>query len=119
MKETVGSLLWVSTMTRPDITNAVRAVERYAHIPTERLWQAIMNILSYLNETKIFGFTYVRGSGLGLEVYADADKPNDRRWVPGIVVTSGGTVVSHASKTQHVVSLSTSEAECIAAGDGV
>ena len=37
----------------------------------------------------------------------------------GIVVTLGGTVVSHASKTQRVVSFSTSEAEYIAAGDGV
>ena len=37
----------------------------------------------------------------------------------GIAVTLGGTVVSHASKTQHVVSLSTSEAEYITAGDGV
>ena len=37
----------------------------------------------------------------------------------GIAVTLGGTVVSHASKTQRVVSLSTSEAEYIAVGDGV
>ena len=37
----------------------------------------------------------------------------------GIAVTFGGTVVSHASKTQHVVSLSTLEGEYIAAGDGV
>ena len=37
----------------------------------------------------------------------------------GIAVTLGGTVISHASKTQHVVSSSTSEAEYIAAGDGV
>ena len=36
----------------------------------------------------------------------------------GIAVTLGGTVVSPASKTQHVVSLSTSEEEYIAAGDG-
>ena len=34
----VGSLMWLSTMTRSDITNAVRAVARYAHEPTERLW---------------------------------------------------------------------------------
>ena len=64
----------------------------------------------------------MRGSGLRLEVYADADyadKANDRRSVSGIAVTMGGTVVSHASKTQHVVSLSTSEAEYIATGDGV
>ena len=64
----------------------------------------------------------MRGSGLSLNVYADADNPNkenDRRSVSGIAVTLGGTVVSHASETQHVISLSTSEAEYIAAGEGV
>ena len=64
----------------------------------------------------------MRESGLGLEVYANADyadKANDRRSVSGIGVTLGGTVVSHASKTQHVVSLSTSEEDYIAAGDEV
>ena len=54
-------------------------------------------------------------------MYADDDyaKANDRRSVSGIAVTLGGTVVSHSSKTQQIVSLSTSEAEYIAAGDGV
>ena len=69
-------------MMRPDITNAVRAVARCAHIPTERLWQEIMKVLSYLNGTKSFAIAYVRGSGLGLGVYADADyadKANDER----------------------------------------
>ena len=68
--------MWLSTTTRPDITNAVRAVARYAHEPTERLWQAIMKTLSYLNGTKSLGITYVRGSGVSLNVYADADYAN-------------------------------------------
>ena len=38
VREAIGSLMWLSTTTRPDITNAVRAVARYAHEPTERLW---------------------------------------------------------------------------------
>ena len=38
---------------------------------------------------------------------------------PKALGTLGGTVVSHVSKTQHVVSLSTSEEEYTAAGDGV
>ena len=81
-----------------------------------------MKILSYLNGTRSLGITNVRGSGLSLNVYADADyasKENDRRSVSGIAVTLGGTVVSLTSKTQRVVSLSTSEAEYIAAGEGV
>ena len=64
----------------------------------------------------------MRRSGLGLEVHADAkyaDKANDRRSISWIAVTLGDNVVSHRSKTQHVVSLSTSQADCIAARDGV
>ena len=63
----------------------------------------------------------MRELGLGLEVYTDADyadKVYDRRSVSEIAVTLGGTVVSHTNKTQHVVSLSSSEAY-IAARDGV
>ena len=62
------------------------------------------------------------GSGLGLEVYADdeyADRANDRRSVSWIAVILGGTVVSHTNKTQHVESLSTSDADLIGARDGV
>ena len=102
----------LSILTRPDITNAVRAVARYAHEPSERLRQAILKMLSYFNRTR----------SLSHNVYADADyanKKNDRRSVSGTAETLGGIVVSHASKTQRVVSLSTSEAEYIAAGDDV
>ena len=122
MREAVGSLMWLSTMTLPDITNAVRAVARYSREPTERLWQAIMKILPYLSGTKRLGITHVRGLGLSPNVYADADyanKDNDRRSVSGIAVTLGGTVVSHARKTQRVVSLLTSRVEHITAGDGL
>ena len=43
----------------------------------------------------------MRGSGLGLEVYTDADyadKADDKRLVSRTAVTLGGTVVSHVSK---------------------
>ena len=33
VSEAVGSRMWLSTMTRPDITNAMLAVARYAHEP--------------------------------------------------------------------------------------
>jgi len=47
------------------------------------------------------------------------DKGTDRKSMAGIAVTLGVTAVSHASKTQPVVALSTSEAEYIAAAEGV
>ena len=114
--------MWLSTITQPDITNAVQAVARYAHEPTEILCQAIVKILSCLNGTKTLGFTYLRVSGLSLNVCADEDytnKDTDRRSVSGIAVSLEGIFVSQASTTQHVVSSSTSEADYIAAGDDV
>ena len=81
-----------------------------------------MKVLSYLNGTKSLRITYVRGSGLSIDVYADADyadKDNSRHSVSGVAATLGGTVVRHVSKTQRDISLSTSEAEYTAAGEGI
>ena len=77
-------------------------------------------VISQRNEKS--GYYLRAGSGLSLDVYADADytnKDNDRRSMSGIAGILGGTVVSHASNTQRVVSLSISKAKYIAAGDGV
>ena len=52
VRAAVGSLVWLGGMTRPDITNAVRAVARQAHDPAERHWRAVCKIISYLNGTK-------------------------------------------------------------------
>ena len=66
-REAVGSLMWLSTMTRPDISNAVRAVARHSHNPTERHWKAVLKIMEYLHGTRFLGLTFVRGSGLDFE----------------------------------------------------
>ena len=121
-REAVGSLMWLSTMTRPDISNAVRAVARHSHNPTERHWKAVLKIMAYLHGTRFMGLTFVRGSGLDLHAYSDADyadKANDRRSVSGTVITLGGAAVSWASSTQRCVTLSTTEAEYVALGEGV
>ena len=73
-----------------------------------------MEILSCLDGTKSFGLTHVRGLGLELEVYADADyadKTNYMCSASGIAITLVGNVRSYACRKPHVVSLSTSVAE--------
>ncbi|CAB1108043.1 unnamed protein product [Ectocarpus sp. CCAP 1310/34] len=121
VREAIGSMMWVSTFSRPDVSFAVRAVARHAHAPAKRNWDAIQKILGYLKGTRDLGITYQRGSGLGLAVYVDASYADteDRRSVSGLATTVGGTVLSHGSKTQSIVSLSSTEAEYIAAEDGV
>ena len=71
---------------------------------------------------KGMGLTFVRGSGLHLTTYSDADyadKSNDRHSVSGTVITLGGAAVSWASSTQRCVTLSTAEAEYVTLGEGV
>ena len=71
-RELVGSLMWLANQTRPDISNAVRAVARFAHAPKHKHWKAARGILEYLKVTSGYGVTLQRGSALELIVYADA-----------------------------------------------
>ena len=49
----VGSLLYLSTKTRPDIAYAVSSVVRYCAKPTRDHWTAVKRILRYLKGTYI------------------------------------------------------------------
>ena len=118
----MGSLMWLSATTRLGISNAVHAMARHSHNPTERHWKAGLKIMSYLHGTRFMRLTFVRGSGLDLTAYGDADyadNSNDRRSVSGSVITLGGAAVSWASSTRRRVTLSTAEAEHVALGEGV
>ena len=117
VRATVGSLIWLGGMTRPDIANAVRAVARQAHDPAERHWRAVRKIIAYLNKTKDLGLVFVKDGDRKLSVYVDADyanKDSDRCSVSGVAVMVGGIVVNASSTTQQCVTLSTSEAEYVA-----
>eukprot|EP00903_Cladosiphon_okamuranus_P011970 g11242.t1 len=120
VREALGCLMWTK-QTRPDIALPLNKLQKVAHSPTKRMWDAIMRIMAYLNGTKDLGITYVRGSGLDLDVFADAsyaDNQVDRRSTTGLAVTVGGKVVCAATKTQPVAAQSTTEAEYKAAGEG-
>ena len=99
-------------MTRPDISNAVRAVARHSHNPTDRHLRAVLKIMAYLHGTRGMGLTLVRRSGLDLTAYSDAhyaNKSNDRRSVSGTEISLGGAAVRWASSTQRCVTLCRAE----------
>ena len=56
--------MWLVVMSRPDITNAVRAVSCKYNNPAERHWKAVLHIIRYLLETKDLSLTFEWGSGL-------------------------------------------------------
>ena len=51
----VGSLMWLSVMTRPDIVKALRACARHSHNPRPRHWKELLQVAAYVNATKETG----------------------------------------------------------------
>jgi len=116
-KQMVGSLMYL-TETRPDLMYAVSLVSRYMEAPDESHLQAVKRIMRYLKGTEKFGILYKRKGNGELIGYTDSDYAgdiDDRKSTSGYVFSLGSGVVSWASKKQPIVTLSTTEAEFVAA----
>lgn len=57
------SLMWLSTMARPDISNYVRAGARHFHNPTERPWKAVVKMMAYLHGARFLGLPFCGARG--------------------------------------------------------
>ena len=113
----IGSLLYLSTKTRPDIAYAVSSVARFCAKPTKQHWTAVKRILRYLKGTSNFGLIYREDTPRGITGYADADwagDVGDRKSTSGYVFLMGSAAISWKSSKQTCVALSTAEAEYVA-----
>ena len=113
----IGSLLYV-TASRPDVMQAVGQVARFQASPKESHVLAVKRIFRYLKGTMDYGLWYPKGNEWTLVAYTDADwagSVDDRKSTSGAAFYLGGCLVSWMSKKQSSVTLSTAEAEYIAA----
>lgn len=118
-REAVGSLMFLATVSRPDVMFAVSQVSRFLNNPGPEHWTAIKRILRYLQGTKDKGIKY-GADDIQLSVYSDADFAGDvdtRKSTTGYVSIVAGGPVTWSSHKQKCVSRSTTEAEYIAASD--
>ena len=113
----IGSLLYL-TAGRPDIAFSVGVCARFQAAPKESHLTAVKWIIRYINGTSDYGIWYSRDSNECLAGYYDADWAgciDDRKSTSGGCFYLGNNLVSWMSKKQNSVSLSTTEAEYIAA----
>jgi hypothetical protein len=114
-REAIGSLMYASLMTRPDITFGVVTLLQFLDNPGDAHWEAVKHILCYLSGTKTLALTYgeERHDLLG---YTDADGATQehRRAISGYSFLIDGRAISWSSKKQELVTLSTAEAEYVA-----
>jgi Reverse transcriptase (RNA-dependent DNA polymerase) len=118
----VGSLMYLSICTRPDISQAVGALARYMTKPTSTHWQAAKGVLRYLNGTSTYGIIFGGNASLDLMAYCDADYAGDldsRRSTTGYVFILNGGAISWSSRLQQTVAVSTTEAEYMAAAAAI
>jgi hypothetical protein len=104
---------------RLDIMLSVCMCARFQANPNEVHLRVMNRIIRYLVYTPKFGLWYPRGSTFDLIGYSDDDYAGckiDRKSTSGTCQFLGRSLVSWASKKQNSITLSTVEAEYIAAG---
>ena len=120
----VGSLLYAAVATRPDISYSVGVVARYCANPNQSHLTAAKRILRYLKGTMSYGLVFTNRQGARESIgnqslpigYCDADwasDSDDRKSVSGNLFVYSGAAISWLSKKQHIVALSTTEAEYV------
>ena len=113
----IGSLMYLSVSTRPDISYAVSSLARYSSKPTKQHWTALKRLLRYLKGTTKYGILFSKEATSQCIGFSDADwagDVSDRKSTSGYVFMLSGGAVSWSSKKQKCVALSTAEAEYVA-----
>lgn len=121
-KEAVGSLLFLTTVSRPDIAFAVNAVSQHAESPKKVHWNAVKRILKYVKGTADQGITFGKNNSMKLIAYSDADFAGDkttRKSTTGFVIQLGEAPIVWGSQKQKMVSTSTTESEYVAGSETV
>ncbi|KAI7966272.1 hypothetical protein MJO29_002020 [Puccinia striiformis f. sp. tritici] len=110
----VGSLNYLSILTRPDISYAVSALSQFLESPGLSHYNAAIQVFRYISGTREMGLTFKKEKESELKAYVDADWGNclvTRRSVTGYVAMAGNHLLSWKSSKQDTVSLSSAEAE--------
>lgn len=117
----VGSLLYLSICTRPDLAQAVGVLSRFMSRPEREHWDAALHVLRYLKGSPDLGIVYSR-DGDDMVGWVDADYGGDkttRRSTTGCVFMMSGGAVAWTSRLQRTVAVSTVESEYMAASSAV
>ncbi|CAL3971562.1 unnamed protein product [Diplocarpon coronariae] len=116
-QQIIGSLLFLTLATRPDISYAVIKLARFASNPSKNYIIAVKNLLRYLKGTKSLGLIYKNSPNKYITGYCDADYAGDigsAKSTTGFSFYLANCLFSWKSKLQSIIAQSTTEAEYMA-----
>ena len=117
-QEIVGSLIYLMTCTRPDLSYVVTKLSQNMKSPTKAHLNLAKDVLRYVKGTIDYNLKFTKSTCLTLIGYSDSDWGNsgDRKSISGycFLLNVNGPLISWKSKKQSVVAISSCEAEYIA-----
>jgi hypothetical protein len=117
----VGSILYASTISRPDLSQPASVLSRFIGKWNETHYQAAKHLLRYVRGTTDLSLVFNGDCGKRIiQGYADADWGGDldtRRSTTGYIFKVYGGTIAWKSRRQPTVALSTTEAEYMASAD--
>ncbi len=116
-RRSVGQLMYLSTVTRPDIAFVVGRLASGVSKPTKELWERVKRVLRYVNGSRDAHIKYTGcREPLAVETHVDtsyASDPVRRRSITGYVIHLGGGPVMWRSHLQSTVVDSPNAAEYV------
>jgi hypothetical protein len=116
----IGSLMYLAIGTRPDIAHAVQQLCRHLDCYGPVHWEAAKRVVRYLKGTRELQLVLGGDHPACLLRFTDSDFancPDTRRSVSGYCFSLGSGTITWCAHQQKTVSLSTCEAEYVAASD--
>ena len=118
----VGSLNYLCQTVRGDIAYPIHKLARFMAKPTNEAWQTAKRVLKYAYHSRHLGLRYHRvhhlKKNLNIDTYTDSDYAQDintRKSCSAYIICINDQPITYRSALQKLVSLSSCEAEYIAA----
>ena len=119
-RSAIGSLMYLSTCTRPDIAAAVSELSKYSQNPGMAHWEGVKRVMRYVSGTVNEGLLYKRGAQVEVWGYSDASHAGEKatsRGRAGYIFLSAGAAISWRSSMMKVVTHSSCESEYVGLSD--
>ncbi|MBW0523331.1 hypothetical protein O181_063046 [Austropuccinia psidii MF-1] len=113
-RSAIGSINYLSTATRPNLSFAVSALSQYLDRPGIKHWQAFLHVLKYLKGSINRGLHYSSEERNGITAFSDTDWGNckeTRRSTTGYLACFHKCLILWKTRKQPTISISTAEAE--------
>jgi hypothetical protein len=120
-RKTVGALMYMSTMTRPDLAHASGFLARHLSQPFEVHADLLQYTLAYLSKTRDHVLTLGDQAEGKVQGWVDSDYGSERgrRSIYGYLFKMQGSLISWKSKRHGILSTSSTEAEFAGAAQAV